>query len=84
MTEEKSKLESARELISQLKEMHHYSKNNIETLAQHSLAVDDVENDKSIVERVNKLLNIQNDVYELLGELITDWETLCNRVENEA
>lgn len=82
--DEKSDLEKSRDIISQLKEMHHYSKTNIEKLGEFWLLLDDELKQKENAKKVESLLIHQNSFHEALESLVSDYEIECNRIENEA
>ncbi len=81
---EKSDLEKSRDIISQLKEMHHYSKENIEKLGNFWLLLDGDLKQSEYAEKTELLLNHQNEFHDTLEALISDYEIECNRIENEA
>ena len=80
---EKTPLEKSRDVISQLKEMRHYSQSNIEKLTEFWLLLDDELKQKDIAKRVEGLMSKQTAFQEAINELITDYEMQCNRQENE-
>jgi hypothetical protein len=80
---EKTPLERSRDVISQLKEMRHYSQSNIEKLSEIWLLLDDELKQKDIAKRVEALVSKQTAFQEAIDELITDYEMQCNRMENE-
>lgn len=80
---EKTPLEKSRDVISQLKEMRHYSQSNIEKLSEFWLLLDDELKHKDIAKRVDGLMSRQTAFQEAIDELITDSEMLCNRQQNE-
>ncbi len=80
---EKTPLEKSRDVISQLKEMRHYSQSNIEKLSEIWLMLDDELKQKDIAKRVEALMSKQTAFQETIDELITDYEMQCNRIENE-
>jgi hypothetical protein len=81
---EKTALEKSRDIISQLKEMRHYSKNNIEKLAEFWMLLDGEMKQKKIASRVEELMSQQNAFHNTIESLIADYEMECNRIENEA
>lgn len=82
--EEKTALETSRDVISQLKEMQHYSVSNIEKLSSFFLLLDDKLKQKEFASRIEKLLNHQGAFEDELENFISDYEMECNRIENEA
>jgi hypothetical protein len=81
---EKSDLEKSRDIISQLKEMHHYTKNNVEKLGEFWLQLDDELKQKDNAKRMEVLLKHESEFHDALEALISDYEIECNRIENEA
>jgi len=81
---EKTVLEKSRDIISQLKEMRHYSKANIEKLTEMWLILDSEMNHKEFARRVEELNSHQNAFHGAIESLISDYEIECNRMENEA
>lgn len=81
---EKSDLEKSRDIISQLKEMHHYSKTNIEKLGEFWLLLEDGLKQKENAKNIEILLTHQNAFHDALESLVSDYEIECNRIENEA
>ncbi|GJL74499.1 hypothetical protein [Nitrosomonas sp.] len=81
---EKSDLEKSRDIISQLKEMHHYSKNNIEKLGEFWLLLDGGLKQKENAKKLEILLAHQSAFHDALESMISDYEIECNRIENEA
>ena len=80
---EKTDLEKSRDIISQLKEMRHYSKTTIEKLTEFWLLLDGELKQKKMARRFEDLLDIENKVHDTLEALVSDYETECNRIENE-
>lgn len=80
---EKSDLEKSRDLISQLKEMQHYSESNIEKLTEIWLQLDGELKQKQTAARVEKLIASENTFHDDLAAVISDFEIECNRIENE-
>lgn len=81
---EKSDLEKSRDIISQLKEMHHYSKNNIEKLGEFWLLLDGGLKQKENAKKLEILLDHQSTFHDALESMISDYEIECNRIEKEA
>ena len=81
---EKSDLEKSRDIISQLKEMHHYSKTNIEKLGEFWLLLDEGLKQKENAKKLEVLLTHQNAFHDALESMVSDYEIECNRIENEA
>lgn len=81
---ETADLEKARDIITQLKDIHHYSKANIEKLSAFWLLFEDEMHHKDNAKRTEKLISLQTNLHEELEALISDYEIECNRIENEA
>ncbi|MDZ7723304.1 MAG: hypothetical protein U5R06_10985 [candidate division KSB1 bacterium] len=82
-SKEKSILEESRDIISQLKEMEHYSTNNIEKLSEFWLVLDDKLDQKEFAGRMEKILSHQNAFHDEISSLIADYEIECNRIAQE-
>lgn len=82
--QEKSDLEKSRDIISQLKEMLHYSKTNIEKLGEFWFLLDGELKQKENADKLDKLITQQNTFHDALESMISDYEIECNRIENEA
>lgn len=81
---EKSNLEKSRDIISQLKEMQHYSKTNIEKLGEIWLLLEGELKQKDNAKTLEILLTHQNTFHDALESMVSDYEIECNRIENEA
>ena len=81
---EKSDLEKSRDIISQLKEMQHYSKTNIEKLGEIWLLLEGELKQKENANKLEILLTHQNTFHEALESMVSDYEIECNRIEIEA
>jgi len=82
-SKEKTVIEKSRDVISQLKEMEHYSEENIEKLSEFWFLLEDKLKQKEFAERINELLNCQNNFQEKITSLIKDYDMYCNRIVNE-
>jgi DNA-directed RNA polymerase subunit F len=78
---EKTPLEKSQDIISQLKEMEHYARSNIERLTAQWLQIDDELKQKDIAKQVEGLLAQQNTMQEALAATIADYEALCTSLE---
>jgi hypothetical protein len=78
---QKTPAEIARGIISQLKEMEHYSRSNAEKLSAIWMTLSDDLKQGDFAERVNELLNKQGDFQEAIEPLITDYEKRCAQEE---
>jgi hypothetical protein len=81
---EKSELEKSRDIISQLKEMQHYAKSNIEKLTEYWLKFDSEKQHKQRAAKVEALLTQQNGFHDALETLVGEFEAECNRMEDKA
>jgi len=81
---EKSDLEKSRDIISQLKEMQHYSKTNIEKLGEFWLLLDGELKQKENAKKLEILLNHQNGFHDALESTVSEYEIECNDIEDEA
>jgi len=79
----KTDLEKSRDIISQLKEMQHYSTTNIEKLGGFWILLDDELKQKENAKKVEMLLNHQHAFHDALESMVSDYEIECNRIENE-
>jgi len=77
------KLQKSRDIISQLREIRHYSQGNLEKLSEFWLALDDEADFRAQADAINGLLTLQGDFQEKIDALINDFEIECNRIENE-
>ncbi len=84
MSEEKSQVEMARDIISQLKEMKHYAQTNVEKLAEFWLQASEEIKIEGMADKIEVLLNNSNSFNENLDSTISDVELECNRIDNEA
>lgn len=75
---EKTPLDKSRDIITQMKEMQHYSRANIEKLTAFWLQLDDELKQKDIAKKVEALLTHQNTFHEALEATITDYEAVCD------
>lgn len=81
---EKTDLEKSRDIISQLKEMLHYSKSNIEKLTEYWLKMDGELKQKAVAAKVETLLTHQNTFHEALESVVEDYEAVCAGMEKKA
>ena len=78
---EKTDLEKSRDIVSQLKEMQHYSKSNIEKLTAFWLQLDDELKQRDVAAKIEALLTHQNTFHEALESAVADCEVGCNAME---
>lgn len=81
--EEKSPVEKARDLVSQLKEMEHYSRSNIEKLTAMCLQLEDELKMKKASDQVAKLLNAQHAFEDQAKAVVEALEAECARLEKK-
>lgn len=79
----KSMLEKSRDIISQLREIEHYSQDNIEKLSEFWFQLDDDLKLDTQANAINELLKLQSAFHEKITSTISDFEIECNRIENE-
>ena len=82
-TSEKTNTEKARDIVTQLKEMQHYAKTNVEKLAGFWLVMEEEVKIEDFAQKVDELLRLQNEFQDKLDASISDIEISCNRIENE-
>ncbi|ROR11161.1 hypothetical protein [Erwinia sp. JUb26] len=78
--ETKTKDDYINDVLSQLKEIRHYAKNNTETLSAQWLAFDSGEfKDKELAGKIDTLLNAQGKLHDEVEASIADIEILVNK-----
>jgi len=81
---EKTPLQKLKNVVSQLKEMEHYARNNMESLSEIWLLLDDeFKKRKTLAERANDLLKAQGAMQEQLASVIEDFEKDCAELEKK-
>jgi len=81
---EKTPLEKLKVVVSQVKEMEHYARNNMETLAEIWLLLEDeFKKRKMLAERANDLLKAEGALQELLKKVIEEFEKECSELEKK-
>jgi len=81
---EKTPLEKLKVVVSQLKEMEHYARNNMETLSEIWLLLEDeFKKRKMLAERANDLLKAEGALEELLKKVIEEFEKECSELEKK-
>jgi hypothetical protein len=80
----KSPVEKLREIISQLKQMEHYSRSNIEKLTEHWMFLEDEMKHKEFAKRWGDLMNAQNAFEDQVKALIEDCQNYCNKKDSES
>lgn len=81
---EKTPLDRSKEILSQIKEMQHYSITNIEKLTGFYLELKTELQQKEIAENIYMLLNHQHRFNDHVDETINSYEMYQNRIQNEA
>ncbi len=81
---EKTPLEKSRDILSQIKEMQHYSISNIEKLTGFYLELEDELKQKKIAEKIEELLDKQHSFNDCVGEVISSYENELNQLEEES
>jgi len=81
---EKTPLQKLKNVVSQLKEMEHYARNNMESLSEIWLLLDDeFKKRKTLADRANDLLKAQGAMQEQLASVIEDFEKDCAELEKK-
>jgi len=81
---EKTPLEKLKVVVSQVKEMEHYARNNMETLSEIWLLLEDeFKKRKMLAERANDLLKAEGALEELLKKVIEEFEKECSELEKK-
>ena len=83
MSEEnpKTPLDHVTDTLSQLKEMRHYSKNNVEMLTREWLLFDGELSKLKQTEKIEDLMERQGQFYEALEKVIADLEELAVKLQ---
>lgn len=82
---EKTPLEKLKNVVSQLKEMEHYARNNLEKLSEIWLLLeDDFKKKKKLAERANDLLKAGGALEDLLKKVIEEFEKECTELDKKA
>jgi len=81
---QKTPLQKLKDVVSQLKEMEHYARNNMESLSEIWLLLDDeFKKRKTLAERANDLLKAQGAMQEQLASVIEDFDKECAELEKK-
>lgn len=67
---EKTIADKLNDIVSQLKEMEHYSRSNVEKLTEFWLLFDDEMKEKALAAKMDELLTCQNNFHELVQSVI--------------
>lgn len=78
---EKTDLEKSQDIITQMKEMQHYAKSNIERLTEQWLKMDGELKQKDMAKKMESLLTTQNTFHDDLEAAIAGYETLCEGMQ---
>jgi hypothetical protein len=81
---EKSPIEKLKDVVSELKEMEHYSRSNIEKLTGHWMFLEDEIKHKEFANRWGDLMNAQNAFEDQVKALIEDCQTYCKKQDNKS
>jgi hypothetical protein len=82
---EKTPPQKLKNVVSQLKEMEHYARNNMESLSEIWLLLDDeFKKQKTLADRANDLLTAQSTMQEQLTSVIEDFDKACAEMEKKA
>lgn len=75
---EKTPLEKLRTVVSQLKDIEHHARNNLERLSEIWLLLEEgFKKNKALAERVNDLLKAEGAMEDLLKAVIQEFDKEC-------
>lgn len=80
----KTSADHVSDTLSQLKEMRHYSKNNVETLTAAWLLFDGELSKLKQTEKIDDLMNRQGQLHEALETVIADLEGVLSELQPTA
>ncbi len=81
---EKTPLEKLKIVVSQLKEMEHYARSNMEKLSEIWLLLEeDFRKHKALAERANDLLKAEGALEDLLKLVIQEFDKQCAELEKK-
>lgn len=80
----KTQLDHVNDLVAQLKEMRHYSKNNVELLTTQWLLFEGELSKLKQADRIDKLMVAQGEFHDALEEAITELEELATSLQPPA
>lgn len=72
----KTPLDHVKDVVTQLKDMHHYAKNNVERLTAQWMMFDGELKNLKQADRIEALMTRQAELYEALGTDITAMEAV--------
>jgi hypothetical protein len=82
--QEPGELEKSVAVLSKLKEMEHYSRANIETLAGITLTIDDELKQKEFVDPIGALYSAQDAFQTQIAALVESYEVKCESLKPAA
>lgn len=77
----KSQVDQIADTLAQLKEMHHYAKNNVERLTAIWLLFDGELSKLKQTDKIDDLMNRQGQLHDALEKVIADLETLQQKLQ---
>ena len=77
----KSQADQVADTLSQLKEMHHYAKNNVERLTAIWLLFDGELSKLKQTDKIDDLMNRQGQLHDALERVIADLEELRQKLQ---
>ncbi len=80
---EKTPVEKLKDLVSELGQMEHNSRGNIEKLTVHWMFLEDEMKHKEFAKRWGDLMNTQNAFEDQVKALMDDCQIYCKKVENK-
>ena len=78
---EPGELEKSAAVLSKLKEMEHYSRANIETLAGLTLTIDEELKQKEFVDPIGKLYSAQDAFQTQIAAMVQSYEAKCETLK---
>jgi hypothetical protein len=85
MSEENSKTDAdhVQDTLTQLKEMRHYSKNNVEALSSAWMLFEGELSGLKRTEKIGDLMDRQGQLHDALEAMITDLEEVLEKIQPE-
>lgn len=80
---EKTDLEKSKDIISQLKEMRHYSESNIEKLTAAWLMLDGELKQKKLAKKFEDLISEENKLHDAVAAVIDEYDAICDGMESK-
>jgi len=82
---QKTPPEKLKNVVSQLKDIEHHARNNLERLSEIWLMLEeDFKKKKALAERVNDLLKAEGAMEDLLKAVIQEFDKECAELEKKA